>query len=282
MRAADVNPYIRYAARVQLFAWDTPTMAYDCRLLYITNGSCTIYIGGSPYTLSGGDLAVWRPGTEYRFTEAEACEGYIINFDFTRDNSDLSEVFPPSASESFDSVHLIAAPEFTDCGVLNMPIIRRRADGMRSSIRNLCGEFNQKKVFYSEICGAKLKEIIFDILREMLFPSSSTSEMLDTVLNYIKEHYRENITNESLGALIGYHSYYINKLMLDYVHTTLHQYLLNYRMEVAQGMLLNPDKTIGDIARECGFGSIYYFSRYFKKKTGVSPAQYRKLRHSMI
>lgn len=282
MRAADINPYIRYAAGAQLFAWDTPTMAYDCRFLYITNGSCTIYIGGSPYTLSGGDLAVWRSGIEYRFAAADNCEGYIINFDFTRENSDLSEACPPSASESFDLKRLIAAPEFSDCDALNTPIIRRRADGLRSSITNLCDEFNQKKVYYSEICGAKLKEIIFDVLREMLFPSKSTSEMLDTVLNYIKEHYRENITNETLGALIGYHSYYINKLMLDYVHTTLHRYLLNYRVEVAQGMLLNPDKPIGDIAQECGFGSIYYFSRYFKKKTGISPAQYRKLRRSMI
>ena len=70
--------------------------------------------------------------------------------------------------------------------------------------------------------------------------------------------------------------------MLDYVGTTLHQYLLNYRMENALKLLLDPDKSIADVALESGFRSFYYFSRYFKERMGLSPAQYRKARRSMI
>lgn len=282
LKLVEINPYIRFAAKIKLYSSENITTSYDCRFLYITKGICILTINNREYALKSDDAALWNSGQKYSFAASDDCECYIINFDYTQDAADKDNSFLPVEAKDFDRNKLVDTPYFSDGAVLNEPIIRRFADSMRIKASNLCSEFNQKKIYYSELCGIKMKEIIFEMLREIVFVSKNTSEMLDTILAYIKEHYRENITNEQLGKLVGYHSYYINKLMLDYVGTTLHQYLLNYRMENALKLLLDPDKSIADVALESGFRSFYYFSRYFKERMGLSPAQYRKARRSMI
>lgn len=282
MPVIEINPHIRFAARINLYNSEDVTSSYDCRFLYLTSGSCTLTIDGTAYELKKDDAALWNSGRKYCFSDSRDCECYIINFDYTQTDADKKDAFIPVEAINFDKERLIRAPHFSDVQALNKPFIHRFADTLRSKTSELCSEFNQKKIYYGELCGIKMKAIIFEMLRETVFVSKNTVETLDTVLAYIKEHYRENITNKQLGELVGYHSYYINRLMLDYVGTTLHQYLLNYRMENALKLLLDPDKSITDVAAESGFRSFYYFSRYFKEKMGISPAQYRKARRSMI
>lgn len=55
------------------------------------------------------------------------------------------------------------------------------------------------------------------------------------------------------------------------------EYLSHCRVEKAKSLLDGrPDKTMLDIALECGFGSSQYFATVFRKKTGLSPSKYRR------
>lgn len=54
-----------------------------------------------------------------------------------------------------------------------------------------------------------------------------------------------------------------------------HQYLLERKIEIAGILLKESAKSIKQIAAEIGFPDEYYFSRLFKKRTGVSPSDYR-------
>ena len=54
------------------------------------------------------------------------------------------------------------------------------------------------------------------------------------------------------------------------------QYHLDLKILRAKEMLLSTDKIIKEISYDLGFQSIYYFSRVFKKKLGVSPSEIRK------
>jgi len=85
-----------------------------------------------------------------------------------------------------------------------------------------------------------------------------------------------------LGNLVGYHPYHLNRLMLMYTGTTLHQYLLNYRIECAKKYLANTDLSISQIAAECGFATVSHFSNTFKEKAGISPLQYRIERKNLV
>ena len=53
-------------------------------------------------------------------------------------------------------------------------------------------------------------------------------------------------------------------------------YILRYRIDYACRLFDETDKNITEVARECGIDDIAYFSRFFRKMTGVSPSEYRK------
>jgi AraC-like DNA-binding protein len=57
-----------------------------------------------------------------------------------------------------------------------------------------------------------------------------------------------------------------------------HQYVIAQRIRTARQRLLQTDVPIKEIARELGYGDVFYFGRQFKQQTGVSPAAFRRSR----
>lgn len=55
------------------------------------------------------------------------------------------------------------------------------------------------------------------------------------------------------------------------------QYLTEVRIGAAKRLLLNPDYNLEIIAGLCGFSSANYLCRVFRRHTGISPAQYRRI-----
>ena len=58
---------------------------------------------------------------------------------------------------------------------------------------------------------------------------------------------------------------------------TSSEHLQRYLIDESKNILLNPAKTVSDVAYELGFEYPPYFSRLFKKKEGISPSGYREL-----
>ena len=69
---------------------------------------------------------------------------------------------------------------------------------------------------------------------------------------------------------------YLQKLYKDCFYKGIIEDLIDFRVEKASDMLINTDKTINDIALECGYTSYSYFSKQFKTIKNISPAEYRK------
>ena len=77
---------------------------------------------------------------------------------------------------------------------------------------------------------------------------------------------------DELGISVSYMSLLFKKEK----ETTFVKYLTSVRMEKAKEILkLTGDKII-DIAGQCGYNEVYYFSHSFKKYTGMSPKKYRE------
>ena len=67
------------------------------------------------------------------------------------------------------------------------------------------------------------------------------------------------------------------RLFKKSLNTTPIQYEIRKKMEYAKGMLLYSNESVAEISDRAGYSDIAYFSKMFKKYTGYSPSEYRKI-----
>ena len=70
---------------------------------------------------------------------------------------------------------------------------------------------------------------------------------------------------------------YLSDTLKKQTGKTSMEHLHLYLIDEAKNILLNPNKTVSEVAYQLGFEYPPYFSRLFKKKEGISPTEYREL-----
>ena len=99
--------------------------------------------------------------------------------------------------------------------------------------------------------------------------------ILDPVINYISEHFDEDISLEQLAQLTNLNPYYFSKLFKKQMGHTFSDYITNVRIEKAKQLMLQEELNIKEISYYVGYHDPNYFSRVFKKVTNMTPKEYR-------
>ena len=116
---------------------------------------------------------------------------------------------------------------------------------------------------------------VFDLTQEER-KEKTEKRITDQVIDYIREHYTEDINRNTLSERFHFSPEYIGKMFRKDIGTSLNDYINSLRVEKAKHLLENTNTKVIDIALEVGFDTLPYFSSVFKKYTGVSPAEFRK------
>ncbi|WP_339264782.1 AraC family transcriptional regulator [Paenibacillus sp. FSL R5-0744] len=95
------------------------------------------------------------------------------------------------------------------------------------------------------------------------------------VITYIQEYYADPITLDSLAEVFNFSAYHLSSLFKEYTGMSPIDYLIRFRLERATELLMTTEASVGEIAASIGYKDVYYFSRIFKKRKGVSPAHFR-------
>ncbi len=106
--------------------------------------------------------------------------------------------------------------------------------------------------------------------------SNRQLQKLSPITAYLKEHYGDTVTLESLAKEFGYSTAYLSRMFQKYAGISFKQYLLSVRMEHAARELEETKHAILDIAVANGFPNGKAFSDAFRKQYGVLPSEYRK------
>lgn len=102
------------------------------------------------------------------------------------------------------------------------------------------------------------------------------SKTVRAAAEYAALHYKENIGLNDAAKAAGVNSTYLSYLFSQEMGLGFSNYLLNLRIQCAQRLLEKSSLKIRQVAEQAGFNDYHYFSKVFKKATGVSAAQYRK------
>ena len=98
------------------------------------------------------------------------------------------------------------------------------------------------------------------------------------VKKYIISNYNKEITIEQLCAyFFCSRSTLLNHFKSKY-NTTIHKFLLDYRLEIASELLINEKISVKEISYKCGFEDPNYFCKVFRKKYNKSPLEFKNER----
>ncbi len=92
---------------------------------------------------------------------------------------------------------------------------------------------------------------------------------------YIRQHYAEKITLKDIAQMVYLSPAYFSRVFKKEMGVTFNSFLNEVRIEKSKSLLRNNDLKMVDIALMVGFESQSYFTKVFKKITGISPLQYR-------
>ena len=91
---------------------------------------------------------------------------------------------------------------------------------------------------------------------------------------FIYQHYAETITLEDIAKAADISRSEAGRCFKTYMGCSPVEALIQYRLQTAHRMLNEKAHTLQQVSDACGFNSVNYFSRQFRKKYGYSPSQY--------
>lgn len=94
---------------------------------------------------------------------------------------------------------------------------------------------------------------------------------------FIQQHYQEALRLEDVSNAVGFNATYFSAMFKKETGQNFMDYLTELRMNKAKELLCNDENSVQDVADQIGYRDLKYFSRLFKKTTGLSPSEYKKL-----
>ena len=133
---------------------------------------------------------------------------------------------------------------------------------------------------YDELTGWFVKKMEDASSHIAMKQQEKTNSVVEKAKEYIVEHFSKDLSLEEMAKELGISPYYLSKLFKESEGVNYIDYVTGLRIKYAKEQLNNSDKSIKEICHESGYGDPNYFSRIFKKWTGVTPTEYREGRLS--
>lgn len=103
----------------------------------------------------------------------------------------------------------------------------------------------------------------------------SSDNRLAYIINYIKENLSKQLSIKELSDQIHMSESNFHRVFKNEMDISPIDFINNERIKLACKLLKNPDKQIKEVYAECGFNSLSYFIRVFKRKELISPGEYQ-------
>ena len=234
------------------------------------SGECTSFIDHNIYKFGKGDLVIVPGGCLHKtvYTGKGIHERIVISF-----RQEITDWIKEQ----------IGAEYLKNCmvpGVINIP--EKRRNYVDSLLDKLMFENDTPDILSTAFIKAGLVELLLFIIRCKEYEDNVIKEIdvdnrkIQEVATYIFEHYTENILLEDVADKFDMNKSFLSKRFKTATGFGFKEYIINLRIQNACRLLLETNKSITDIAFECGFNDSNYFGDSFRKIKGISPRKYRK------
>lgn len=216
--------------------------------------------GRGPYTYRGIVFdAIYDPDNEELYDIGGMCTQSGVNLDFLRRLRDREDV----------AVCLESLPPRIEV---------RNVERYLTYIENAWHAYREKGELFQMYARREVLNLITALLEETdgMMPCDQEHTDLRRIRRYIDEHYMEKLDLSRLAQQASMSREHLCRTYRRSYGMAPMEYLTSVRLFHAQNLLVATDQKIEWIVEQCGFSSMQYFYQQFRRKNGISPAEFRR------
>ncbi|GBF76822.1 hypothetical protein PA598K_05314 [Paenibacillus sp. 598K] len=256
---------------LRVWRWEqdaTPvTFATDCALLLYTEGRGVVCFNGKRHTLTHKHILYVQPETQLRLEPAECDSHPIIGLFFQ------SYVLQETTVDSL--VYRLDYSKLPYNGYVIRPLAARI-----SALVLRLARLQQPESASDYHFDHGIDELVGLILSQMdkqLANRSSSEQAVVSIMQGILEHCEQDWNRDQAAREARFNTSHFSRAFKQYSGYSFSGFLSKVRLNHARILLLTTDLTLDMIASRTGFQNGLYFSRRFKRDSGVPPSTYRSL-----
>lgn len=229
-------------------------------LVYCHSGSFQLYLDKNTYQVQPGMLAIISPLAVHGFSSSEVSRQTVLHIpeELRLQTETVSAFSPRYTGYLFDGT----SPELHE-------VVEHIAGYMEQ------GD-SQVASYYAMILLTLCSRQIQSGTDMCCVSESSIHPLLQEILSYIQNHYKEPLTLDILSDKFSIGKSALSRILNTGLQTSLPELLNKFRMLEAGHLISHTQLPITRIAVDVGYGSLCSFNRNFQKHFGVSPREYRK------
>lgn len=243
---------------------DRPAGRVDYNIIYIVNGKGYFSFDGVPYEVLPGNIFLYPPNVpqQYSFHASDNTELYWMHFSGYAAHDILDRL-------NLNRKHLFNVGLTPDLVTQYKKIIR---------------ELQLKDPAYDYLVSGYLTELLSMFSRRFTFNEDHLNTTEDSsirdALNVMYSEYNKEYSAKYYADLCNLSLYRFIHKFKEITGVSPLEYITNIRIVEAKYLLRDTSYNITEIAGIVGYDNPLYFSRVFKKYTGISPSEYKKSRNS--
>lgn len=248
-------------------------------MVIVLNGSAIHVVDNEEHLISRGDVFIISEDTSHGYINPK--DFYICNIMYDRDFM-ISSKLDIAKSAGYHALFVLE-PYLSKEHSFNsrLKLINEDFEKIKQLIGDMIDEFCVYKPCRDTILFSGFLYLCAFLSRHYTFNPSSQFEdngviNLANAVSYIENHFSEELSVTKLAEMCNYSARHFIRLFSDTYKTTPLEYIINTRINYAKRCLKEGSYSVSKIAAECGFSDSNYFCRAFKRKTGLTPSQYKK------
>ncbi len=241
-----------------------------CEINYVERGTFCIRVDGVAHTLTEGQMIIYAPNSFHVLHRG--CDAFSNIISFEAEWSGFESLFNrpitltprqrQTVIQLVDSGREMFRPAKIEDGLKGM-LVRDGADALElQKLKNQL-ELFIIDVFKTDKVGLTAKQI-------------GAKEQFDRAVAYMTENISKNISLEDVAHHCTVSVSRLKVVFKEISNDSPISHFIELKLEKAKCMMTETSKNFTQISDELGFASVHYFSKIFKKKTGMSPTEYVK------
>lgn len=291
---ADLLPKVRMLGQIH---YSTPwshfnRCSHEYIMYVIKSGDMYIREGIAQFHLTHGDFLVLEPGLYHEGYKPATCEYYYAHFMHpdifhVDDDAEALAMLEEKRRKSLISYNLDEADP-TDSITYLPKHFHLAGDEFKAVLHTAVECYVAREEHYKRRASAYIHSFLLNVAHEHLLSHNQSERkninrseiVVEDLLHYLQHNYAKRITSEDIVRKYDINFDYLNKVFSSLTGSPIFTYINLLRIYNAKQLIATTDLKFSEVGYLVGIEDRYYFSKLFKKITGITPTDYyRKARN---